>query len=579
MNSSLRLSEDLSLSLAKLRTKPGSTNKSQTDSISFTELQPTKSYGFSELSSAAAMTAGIFPQERQKAKSSPVSFAQVASGGWYQSAPHLQLLDDYLLRCERREIRRLMVFMPPRHSKSETISHFLPVWWLGRNPDDNIILASYGQDWADHWGRQARNTLNEFGEPIFGVGVADDSSAAGRWAVTGHRGGFKAAGVGGSITGRGANLLIIDDPVKNQEEAFSAVIHQRNIEWWASTASTRLEPGAVVILMMTRWHPNDLAGFLLGDSNEWTVLKLPAVAEADDPLGRQVGEALWPARYDEAALAEIERSQKRILDGYYWTAMYQQRPQIPEGLLYFDKRSVDYGAAHAEDPRERYDTKAHPEAVSTGEVIVWERPQPGERYYIGADTADGKGEALGSMGDTGGPDRNCAAIYRLRDKVQVAEIYGRQEEHEYAKVLADWGKAYNNAMIGVERNRRSVLVSLVGMKYENLYYVDRPGDLHLTLNTNLVTRRREYGWYTDVKSRPLLLSDLREVVTTGSTKIRSARFWREAGTFINGDPPAAAPGQHDDAIFAHGIAEQVYKLAVRTQYATADTISHLGGMR
>src|SRR5207344_222631 len=105
------------------------------------------------------------------------------------------------------------------------------------------------------------------------------------------------------------------DPVKNETEAFSSTIHQRNIEWWASTASTRLEPNAVVILMMTRWHPNDLAGFLLGEDEPWEILSLPALAEEDDELGRSRGDALWPERYDEAALEVIKQRNQRILGG------------------------------------------------------------------------------------------------------------------------------------------------------------------------------------------------------------------------------------------------------------------------
>ena len=493
-------------------------------------------------------------EQKQQALLSPLDFAEVCSGGWYKRAPHLELLNEYLLRLSRREITRLMVFMPPRHSKSETISHFTPPWVLCHNPEENIILASYGQDLADHWGRMARDTLEEYGPTLKGISVSDDSSAAGRWQVDGHRGGLKAAGIGGAITGRGADWLIIDDAVKNSEEAWSATIQQRNIDWWKGTARTRLEPDGVVILMMTRWHQNDLAAAILKEeAGKWTVLSLPALAEADDPLGRAKGAALWPERYDEAALRDIESD----VGDYYWKAEYQQAPALPAGFLYFDVSAIEHGVETCEKPRERIETRPIPGAPADGYVLVWERPQTGERYYIGADTADGKGEALGTWGSTGGPDRNAAAIYRARDDVQVGAIYGRQEEHAYARVLNEWGRAYNNALLGVERNRRSVLVALRELTYPNLYFVRKATDMHIQLP--ITQAQVEYGWNTDVKSRPMLLSDFREAVSTGALKIKDEDTWKEMQTFVLGDPPQAAPGNHDDRVFAHAIAWQVRK--------------------
>lgn len=495
-----------------------------------------------------------------KALQSPVDFAEVTSGGWYKRAAHLDVLNEYLLRCYRREIRRLMVLMPPRHSKSETCSHFLPDWWLVKEPDDNVILASFGQDWADHWGRQARDTLEEYG-PAFGVRVRDDSAAANRWQIEGRRGGMKVAGVGGSITGRGANVFLIDDPVKNAEEAWSSRIQERNAEWWRGTARTRLEPNGVVIVVMTRWHQNDLAGVLLSDTTEpWTVLEMPALDER--------GKALWPERYPVQDLRNIQAT----VGEYYWQAEYQQKPQLPEGFLYFDKQAIDYGKAnHAEEPRERIETRAIATSPADGYVLVWERPRTGERYYMGADTADGKGEALGTWSASGGPDRNSAAVYRARDDVQVAAIYGRQEEHAYARVLSEWGRAYNNALLGVERNRRSVLVALRELSYPNLYATQRAADMHVQLPVN-IGPRIEYGWNTDVKTRPVLLSDFREAVSTGAVRIRDKDAWTEMETFVMGDPPQAAPGMHDDRIFAHAIAWQVRK-AVRNQSQQPEVVS------
>ncbi len=499
----------------------------------------------------------LTPSQIEQAKRSPLDLLEVIStqqGNWYQRAPHLEVVNDALMRAARREIKRLMIFMPPQHGKSTLVSRGLPSWWVGSFPDEDIMLTSYGQDWADHWGRETRDTIEEFGSSVFGVTVADDSAARGRWQVEGRRGGFKAAGIAGSVTGRPADLLIIDDPVKNQDEAFSATIHNRNIQWWASTASTRLHKDSVVVLMMTRWHPNDLAGFLLGEEG-WTVVTLPAIAGADDMMGREPGEPLFPERYPLTVLEEIRARQVRVLDGYFWNAMYQQQPHLPEGLLYFDKATCEYGRDHAPDPRERIQTAPLPGQPANGYVMVWERPQPGERYYIGADTADGKGETLGTWSASGGPDRNAAAIYKASNDTQVAEIYGRQPEHEYAKLLYDWGVAYNNALLAVERNRRAVLVNLLSLRYPNLYWTPRTGDMHAIPALN-PARQIEYGFDTTSKSRPQLLADHRTDITTGVMKPQSREYWDETLTFVHGDPPAATPGQHDDRVMAHAIAGQ-----------------------
>lgn len=215
-----------------------------------------------------------------------------------------------------------MIFCPPRHGKSELCSKHLPAWFLGTFPDRRVILSSYEATFAAGWGRKSRDLLSEFGW-MFGVEVSRASSAADNWEIDKHRGGMTTSGIGGAITGRGADLFVIDDPVKNAEESLSPTIREKHWEWWQSVANTRIEPGGAALIMMTRWHPDDLAGrILLETPEEWEVVSLPAIAEHDDPLGRGEGEALWPERWSSESLHKIKQS----VDSYWWNALYQQRP-------------------------------------------------------------------------------------------------------------------------------------------------------------------------------------------------------------------------------------------------------------
>jgi len=274
----------------------------------------------------------------------PAGLAYLASNRRWQLAKHLVVLNNKLMDVAAGRCLRLMVCMPPRHGKSEFIDKYFCPWYLGTFPDRRIILASYEANFAADWGRKARDVLTGWGPQIFGIRVSDASSAANRWDLAGHLGGMHTAGVGGPITGKGANVLIIDDPVKNAEEASSKTIRERAWEWYRSTAYTRLEPGGAVILIMTRWNEDDLAGRILQSQEfggqPWEVVNFPAIAEEKTVLSdwvRQPGEALWPARYPIEVLEEI----KQTLGSYWWSALYQQRPQ-PEGGLIFKRSWIRY---------------------------------------------------------------------------------------------------------------------------------------------------------------------------------------------------------------------------------------------
>ena len=259
----------------------------------------------------------------------------------WSPARHLLLIDRMMMANLRERQRSqsqkvLIIEAPPRHGKSEYTSAYLPSWFLGRYPDRRVILTSYGDSLARGFGRKCRDLLERFGG-WFGLhGIRDDVSGASDWELRNYRGGMRTAGVGGPLTGHGADLLIVDDPVKNAEEAISQSVRDAQWEWFLSTAFTRLEPTGLCVVMMTRWHEDDLIGRLVKLSEdpqaeevqpfEVERVRLPAVAEptlaALDPLGRAKGEPLWPERWPLASLL----AKKRVLGEYWYNSLYQQRP-------------------------------------------------------------------------------------------------------------------------------------------------------------------------------------------------------------------------------------------------------------
>lgn len=244
----------------------------------------------------------------------------------YAPAKHHRLLIEHLEAVERGEIERLMVCMPPGSAKSTYTSVEFPAWCLGRNPAMSVIAASHTQELAERFGRRVRNIVasDEFAK-AFGVGVADDSSSAGRW-DTDKAGEYFAAGVGGSITGRRADLVVIDDPVKSREDADSERSRMKAWEWYTNDLLTRLKPGARQIVVMTRWHEDDLGGRILErERDKWTLIELAMEALPNDPLGRKVGERLWPDWFTDDMIATAKQ------DTRAWNALYQQQPAADTG--------------------------------------------------------------------------------------------------------------------------------------------------------------------------------------------------------------------------------------------------------
>lgn len=248
-----------------------------------------------------------------------------------------------------------MIFMPPRHGKSELASVRFPAWFLGRNPERSIIAASYNSDLAADFGYKVREVVRSLHfSNVFGFGLSADSQAAGRWR-TDAGGSYAAAGVGTAVTGRGADVFLIDDPFKDRESADSEVNREKVWRWYTSTAYTRLEgdltheeledddiwldfedeiergdaepfEGAIV-LIQTRWHEDGLAGRLLekeadGSGDQWEKLILPAIDENEN--------ALWPQKYPVERLEKI----RAAIGSRDWSALYQQNPTPDDGTFF-----------------------------------------------------------------------------------------------------------------------------------------------------------------------------------------------------------------------------------------------------
>lgn len=270
--------------------------------------------------------------KREHARRHVLPFSRKLDSTWLNNW-HLDLLAGALERIEAGSLKRLMVFMPPRHGKSQLSSINFPAWYLGRNPQKEIVVASYTAELAIEFGRKTRDLLdNENYKNIFKTRLNEGSQSAQRW-NTREGGGYFAVGVGGSLTGRGADLLVIDDILSGREDAESVTQRERVWQWYNSTAYTRLSPTGAVIIVLTRWHDDDLAGRLLKQQPDtWEVLSLPAIAEEDEEK-RARGEPLWPVRFPLSQLEEI----KRTIGTYEWSSLYQQNP-LDEGSQEFKRQ-------------------------------------------------------------------------------------------------------------------------------------------------------------------------------------------------------------------------------------------------
>ena len=256
-----------------------------------------------------------------------------------RQTPALDLIDAALVRLLDTPDGRLIISMPPQEGKSTRVAKDFPTWVLTQEPDTRIVTASYGQGLANRNGRAIRRNITTHD---LGLTLAPDNGAVHEWELEGHTGGVLAVGIGAGVTGRPADLLVIDDPIKDRKEADSETYRENVWEWWTDSASTRLAPGAPVVLILTRWHEEDLAGKLLAaeDGGVWEVLNIPAVADHDpskgetDPLGREPGEFMVSARTNKDGTPRTRQQWEAIkvrAGSRAWTALYQGRPSPAEG--------------------------------------------------------------------------------------------------------------------------------------------------------------------------------------------------------------------------------------------------------
>ena len=280
---------------------------------------------------------------RRAARQSLASFVLYTCHGYLMGWVHQEIcaaLEQFLADVQAKKSPRLIITMPPRSGKSEIVSRRFPAYALGRNPDLQIIATSYGADLSARFNRDVQRIIDDdpyrkvFPETSLSSGKGSYIRTSDLFEIVGHKGAYRSTGVGGGITGQGADILIIDDPVKDRASADSQTIRESTWDWYTSTAYTRLSPGGGVIVMCTRWHTDDLVGRLIerarvGDGDQWQVINYPAIAEDDEPH-RKAGDALHPERYPIEALERI----KTAVGARDWAALYQQHP-VPDGGAIF----------------------------------------------------------------------------------------------------------------------------------------------------------------------------------------------------------------------------------------------------
>lgn len=276
----------------------------------------------------------------------------MADSPHYDIPDHWALINEHLLDIAEGKLKRLIISMPPRHGKSELTTKYFPAWYMLNNPTKNVIVTGHSASFTeDKFGEPIRKLVSFYGNS-FDVSIDQRSNSKKRF-QTNHGGMFNALGVGGSIMGRGAHLFVIDDPINDAEQAYSPRQREKIWDWFLTTPMTRLEPGAAVVIIMTRWHKDDLIGRILTSelAQDWTYLCLPAINEA--------GKALWSNRYPVDELQKL----RTALGTYKFNSLFQQNPISDENIIY----NPEWWKLYDELPKLEYKAQAWDTAFKDGE--------------------------------------------------------------------------------------------------------------------------------------------------------------------------------------------------------------------
>lgn len=397
----------------------------------------------------------LFTNRQSQTYQSPSKLAKAISHYKWQMPRHLKLIENALILLTKRKIRKLIVNLPPRHGKSELISKFYPLWYLNRYPNHRIMLISYNASFAKYWSRIVRDLISEFSETLLNISLSKTNKSSESFALYNAKGGMYAIGAGGSITGRGADLIIIDDPIKNDTQANSAYFRDKIWDWFNSTVFTRLEPDGIIILVMTRWNEDDICGRLIKNQltieikgfshlNElkksipwqykllskakWWLIKIPAIANDNDILQRKDGEELWQERFDKEKLFEI----KQQIGNYWFSALYQQEP-MPQGKGIFERKYFKYFEVY-EDYYKLFD--------NNGRIEL--RAKANCTYFITADLAVSEKDLA---------DYTVFIISALTEKKEILiidVIRERIKPLEHLAMLKNLARQWLPALIGIE---------------------------------------------------------------------------------------------------------------------------------
>ncbi len=394
----------------------------------------------------------LYTKNRNRIYPSPSKLAKAISHYKWLMPTHLKLIENTLILLTKRKIRKLIVNLPPRHGKSELISKFFPLWYLCHYPNHRIMLISYNASFAKYWSRIIRDLISEFSGTILNISLSKMHKSSESFALSNAKGSLYAIGAGGSITGRGADLIIIDDPIKNDTQANSAYFRDKIWDWFNSTVFTRLEPNGIIILVMTRWNEDDVCGRLiknrltielnypglirkcnlaeykLDSKMKWCLIKIPALANENDILQREKGDELWPERFDKEKLSEI----KSQIGNYWFSALYQQEP-MPLGKGIFERKYFKYFDIY----QEYY--KIYNE---NGKIEL--RLKENCSYFITVDLAISEKDLS---------DYTVFIISALTEKKEILiidVIRTRIKAHEHLAMLKKLAKQWSPALIGIE---------------------------------------------------------------------------------------------------------------------------------